>query len=142
MPTTCLLYTSELYFHKRLMNDTLPLSIRGGIGQSRLCMFYLRKAHTNRRLRTPKLFYTTFFCARSMDLEIMPYSIISPSLKPSLSITPVSYTHLDVYKRQLLLCVCVRGSSYINKEYQDKCQSCFHFPEDLKFLPVGFHRCV
>ena len=29
----------ELYFHKRLMNDTLPLSIGGGIGQSRLCMF-------------------------------------------------------------------------------------------------------
>jgi aspartate--ammonia ligase len=35
----------ELYFHKRLINDTLPLSIGGGIGQSRLCMFYLRKAH-------------------------------------------------------------------------------------------------
>ena len=35
----------ELYFHKRLMSDTLPLSIGGGIGQSRLCMFYLRKAH-------------------------------------------------------------------------------------------------
>lgn len=35
----------ELYFHKRLMNDTLPLSVGGGIGQSRLCMFYLRKAH-------------------------------------------------------------------------------------------------
>ena len=35
----------ELYFHKRLMDGTLPLSIGGGIGQSRLCMFYLRKAH-------------------------------------------------------------------------------------------------
>ena len=35
----------ELYFHQRLMEDTLPLSIGGGIGQSRLCMFYLRKAH-------------------------------------------------------------------------------------------------
>jgi aspartate--ammonia ligase len=35
----------ELYFHKRLMNGTLPLSIGGGIGQSRLCMYYLRKAH-------------------------------------------------------------------------------------------------
>lgn len=35
----------ELYFHKRLMGDALPLSIGGGIGQSRLCMFYLRKAH-------------------------------------------------------------------------------------------------
>ena len=35
----------ELYFHKRLVEDSLPLSIGGGIGQSRLCMFYLRKAH-------------------------------------------------------------------------------------------------
>ncbi|MEG1564212.1 MAG: aspartate--ammonia ligase [Bacteroides sp.] len=35
----------ELYFHKRLLSDSLPLSIGGGIGQSRLCMFYLRKAH-------------------------------------------------------------------------------------------------
>lgn len=35
----------ELYFHRRLMEETLPLSIGGGIGQSRLCMFFLRKAH-------------------------------------------------------------------------------------------------
>ncbi|MCE5206457.1 MAG: aspartate--ammonia ligase [Porphyromonadaceae bacterium] len=35
----------SLYFHKRLMNNELPLSIGGGIGQSRLCMYYLRKAH-------------------------------------------------------------------------------------------------
>lgn len=35
----------ELYFHKRLLNDTLPLSIGGGIGQSRLCMILLHKAH-------------------------------------------------------------------------------------------------
>ena len=35
----------ELFFHKRLMNDELPLAIGGGIGQSRLCMYYLRKAH-------------------------------------------------------------------------------------------------
>ena len=35
----------ELYFHKRLLEGTLPLSIGGGIGQSRLCMLYLRKAH-------------------------------------------------------------------------------------------------
>ena len=36
---------SELYFHRRLLDGTLPLSIGGGIGQSRLCMFSLRKAH-------------------------------------------------------------------------------------------------
>lgn len=35
----------NLFFHKRLMNGELPLSIGGGIGQSRLCMYYLRKAH-------------------------------------------------------------------------------------------------
>ncbi|MGN0035744.1 MAG: aspartate--ammonia ligase [Bacteroidaceae bacterium] len=35
----------SLYFHRRLLEGSLPLSIGGGIGQSRLCMFYLRKAH-------------------------------------------------------------------------------------------------
>lgn len=35
----------ELYFHKKLLNDELPLSIGGGIGQSRLCMVLLHKAH-------------------------------------------------------------------------------------------------
>jgi len=35
----------NLYFHKRLLNGELPQSIGGGIGQSRLCMYYLRKAH-------------------------------------------------------------------------------------------------
>ena len=35
----------QLYFHQRLLNDQLPLSIGGGIGQSRLCMIMLHKAH-------------------------------------------------------------------------------------------------
>ena len=35
----------ELYFHKRLLEGNLPLCIGGGIGQSRLCMLYLQKAH-------------------------------------------------------------------------------------------------
>ena len=35
----------ELYFHKRLLDGTLPLSIGGGIGQSRLCLVMLQKAH-------------------------------------------------------------------------------------------------
>jgi aspartate--ammonia ligase len=35
----------ELYFHKRLINGELPLSVGGGLGQSRICMYYLRKAH-------------------------------------------------------------------------------------------------
>lgn len=35
----------ELYFHQQLLADKLPLSIGGGIGQSRLCMVMLHKAH-------------------------------------------------------------------------------------------------
>ncbi len=35
----------ELMFHKRLLAGELPYTIGGGIGQSRLCMFLLRKAH-------------------------------------------------------------------------------------------------
>ena len=35
----------SLYFHRRLLEGTLPQSIGGGIGQSRLCMILLHKAH-------------------------------------------------------------------------------------------------
>ena len=35
----------ELYFHRQLLDGKLPLSIGGGIGQSRLCMVLLHKAH-------------------------------------------------------------------------------------------------
>ncbi len=35
----------SLMFHQRLLNDELPLSVGGGIGQSRLCMYFLKKAH-------------------------------------------------------------------------------------------------
>ena len=36
---------SELLYHKLLLDGKLPYTIGGGIGQSRLCMFLLRKAH-------------------------------------------------------------------------------------------------
>ncbi|MCQ2288093.1 MAG: aspartate--ammonia ligase [Muribaculaceae bacterium] len=36
---------TELAFHKALLADELPQSMGGGIGQSRLCMFLLQKAH-------------------------------------------------------------------------------------------------
>ena len=32
-------------FHKALLEGKLPYTIGGGIGQSRMCMFFLRKAH-------------------------------------------------------------------------------------------------
>jgi len=35
----------ELLWHSKLLNGELPLTIGGGIGQSRLCMYFLRKAH-------------------------------------------------------------------------------------------------
>lgn len=35
----------KLIFHQMLLNDELPLSIGGGIGQSRVCMFLLQKRH-------------------------------------------------------------------------------------------------
>lgn len=38
-------HRKELYFHKKLLEGSLPLCIGGGIGQSRLCMLYLQKAH-------------------------------------------------------------------------------------------------
>lgn len=35
----------DLDYHKLLLNDQLPYSIGGGIGQSRICMYYLQKKH-------------------------------------------------------------------------------------------------
>ena len=35
----------ELDFHKNLLEGKLPYTIGGGIGQSRMCMYFLRKAH-------------------------------------------------------------------------------------------------
>jgi aspartate--ammonia ligase len=35
----------NLMWHQMLLNDKLPLTVGGGIGQSRLCMYFLRKAH-------------------------------------------------------------------------------------------------
>ena len=35
----------NLTFHKALLDGMLPFSIGGGIGQSRLCMYLLQKAH-------------------------------------------------------------------------------------------------
>jgi aspartate--ammonia ligase len=36
---------TELMWHRMLLNDEMPLSVGGGIGQSRLCMYFLRKVH-------------------------------------------------------------------------------------------------
>ena len=36
---------AKLPFQRDLLNGNLPLTMGGGIGQSRMCMFFLRKAH-------------------------------------------------------------------------------------------------
>lgn len=36
---------AEMPFQKAILEGNLPYTIGGGIGQSRICMFYLRKAH-------------------------------------------------------------------------------------------------
>ena len=36
---------SKLTYHQNVLNNVLPLTIGGGIGQSRLCMYFLKKAH-------------------------------------------------------------------------------------------------
>ena len=36
---------AELAFQKAVINGEVPFTIGGGIGQSRICMFFLRKAH-------------------------------------------------------------------------------------------------
>jgi len=39
------MHKAKLQFHRRLLRGKLPLTIGGGIGQSRLCMLFLRSAH-------------------------------------------------------------------------------------------------
>ena len=38
-------HKAEMMFHQKLLAGELPLTVGGGIGQSRLCMYLLRKAH-------------------------------------------------------------------------------------------------
>ena len=35
----------ELMYHKMLLNDELPLTIGGGLGQSRICMYFMKTVH-------------------------------------------------------------------------------------------------
>ena len=42
---TNLLERAKLPFHQDIINEKLPYTIGGGIGQSRLCMFFLNKLH-------------------------------------------------------------------------------------------------
>ena len=39
------MYKLETPYAQNILNDVLPLTIGGGIGQSRMCMYMLKKAH-------------------------------------------------------------------------------------------------
>lgn len=39
------LHKAEYPFHKDVINENVPFTIGGGIGQSRMCMYFLQKAH-------------------------------------------------------------------------------------------------
>ena len=39
------LFKLDMPYHQSILKDELPLTIGGGIGQSRLCMYMLNKAH-------------------------------------------------------------------------------------------------
>ncbi|WMJ77378.1 MULTISPECIES: aspartate--ammonia ligase [unclassified Sedimentibacter] len=39
------MYKAEYPFHQDIINEKVPFTIGGGIGQSRICMFFLQKAH-------------------------------------------------------------------------------------------------
>jgi aspartate--ammonia ligase len=42
----------DLEFHQGILNDTWPLTMGGGVGQARLMMFLLRRAHVGETVRT------------------------------------------------------------------------------------------
>ena len=61
---------SELAFQKALLNRELPYTIGGGIGQSRICMYYLRKAHIG-EVQASLWPQDIFDCALSHGIQLL-----------------------------------------------------------------------
>ena len=61
---------AKLPFQKELLEGKLPYTIGGGIGQSRLCMFFLRKAHIGEVQSSVWTEETLNYCAR-MGVELL-----------------------------------------------------------------------
>lgn len=61
---------SELAFQKALLNCELPYTIGGGIGQSRICMYYLRKAHIG-EVQASLWPQDIFECALSNGIQLL-----------------------------------------------------------------------
>ena len=51
---------AELPFQKAILENQLPFTIGGGIGQSRICMFFLRKAHIGEVQRPARMEYSYY----------------------------------------------------------------------------------
>lgn len=60
----------NLMFHKMLLEGRLPLSIGGGIGQSRLCMFLLKKSHIG-EVQSAIWSQETYSDAKSKGLQLL-----------------------------------------------------------------------
>ena len=59
-----------LPFHQLLLNEKLPQTIGGGIGQSRICMFFLQKAHIG-EVQTSVLDENTIQPCKEKNMEIL-----------------------------------------------------------------------
>ena len=68
----------ELDYHKALLDGKLPYTIGGGIGQSRICMFFLNKAHIG-----------------EVQVGIWPEDMIEECSEAGIELS-VSYTHLTL----------------------------------------------
>lgn len=68
----------NLPFHQSILLNQLPYSIGGGIGQSRLCMYFLRKAHIGEVQVSVWPEEMIQKCAENgIDLLILPFSVRS-----------------------------------------------------------------
>ena len=70
---------AELPFQKAVLEGELPYTVGGGIGQSRICMFFLRKAHIGEvqaSVCAQRQRLTTFICCKNKIDEKLPGKVI------------------------------------------------------------------
>lgn len=80
---------AALPFQKAIIDEELPFTIGGGIGQSRICMFFLRKAHIG-----------------EVQSSLWPDEIISAAAEPA-------YSSYNLLKHLILKVVCAIHNSYM-----------------------------
>jgi len=62
-------YKRDYDFHKGILENEIPLTIGGGIGQSRMCMYFLRKIH----IGEVQLLYGQSSCVKNARKKTLPY---------------------------------------------------------------------